>query len=67
VKSIFQYHVPPPVIKSKVANENKLSFATIESQLATALKKIEAYSKLNKILVRKLDATSIDEEMGRYK
>jgi hypothetical protein len=64
---MFHYNVPQPVVKAVITKDMKLSTASLENQLASALKKIEAYSKLNKVLVRKLDATSVDAELGRYK
>lgn len=67
LKAVFQYHVPAPVVKAVITKDMKLSTATLESQLASALKKLEAYSKMNKILVRKLDVTSVNQELGRYK
>jgi hypothetical protein len=50
-----------------INHDNRLSIATMEKQLAMAFKKIDNYSKLNQILVRKLDASTVDVEFGRFK
>lgn len=52
---------------STMHTDNRLSRATMELQLQNALKKLEAYSKLNESLLRKLDASTVDEEFGKYK
>jgi len=54
-------------VVSSVQQGSKLSAAVMEKQLASALKKLENYSNLNRILTRKLDASSVDVEIGRYK
>ena len=52
---------------SNIQADNRLSKATMEIQLKNALKKVEQYSKINQALLRKLDASSVDEEFGKYK
>ena len=63
----YQYKVKRSHPVSSVLQESKLSAALTEKQLALALKKLENYSKLNKILTQKLDATSVNAEISNYK
>ena len=63
----YQYKAKPSHPVSFVLQESKLSAALTEKQLALALKKLENYSKLNKILTQKLDATSVNAEISNYK
>ena len=63
----YQHRLRLAAVVSKMNEETKLSVATMEKQLVTAFKKIDQYSKLNQILTRKLDSTSVEAEFGKYK
>ena len=52
---------------STMHTDNKLSRATLELQLQNALRKVDAHSRLNQALLRKLDGLTLDEDFGRYK
>ena len=52
---------------STMQSDNKLSRATMELQLRNAVKKVEAYSKINQSLLKRLEASTVDEEFGKYK